>query len=49
MRRFFFLRVCVCVRVGQLVRSSCFLSVVVSLAVGRLHVGLYPLTPVNDT
>ena len=43
--------VCVCegVRVGQLVLPSCFLSVLVSQAVGRLHVSLCPLTPVNDT
>ena len=35
-------RVCV-------VLLSYFLSVVVLLAVGRLHVSLFPLAPVNDT
>ena len=35
---------CVCV-----VLLSYFLSVVVLLAVGRLHVSLFPLAPVNDT
>ena len=33
--------VCVC-------GSSLILSVVVLLAVGRLHVSLFPLAPVND-
>ena len=42
----FFWGVCVCVCVVLL---SYFLSVVVLLAVGRLHVSLFPLAPVNDT
>ena len=38
--------VCVCVCVVLL---SCFLSVVVLLAFGRLHISLSPLAPLNDT
>ena len=39
-----FFGVCVCVAL-----LPYFLSVVVLLAVGRLHVSLFPLAPVNDT
>ena len=40
--------VCVCV-CACVVLLSYFLSVVVLLAVGRLHVSLFPFAPVNDT